>query len=261
LPTVIRFFCYNNGRRIDSWQIGTAFMNETDELSLRWKELAEQLGLPPEPEPEAAPVAESAESEEGPRASPPLPSGQQDTIVAEGSSAATREEGRQSETIPDSATPLEEPAEFPESCNESMVDTEPSAESSELRPTVAGESVRIEDQEEGRKPRRRGRRSGKGARARETVEDQALTGDAALEGEDKSADRSGSGKRRGGPGRKKEKPALPEPEEDDDSFAQSEPAGPKAAFVEELESDTEDFSEWNVPSWQDLINSLYRPDR
>ena len=25
--------------------------------------------------------------------------------------------------------------------------------------------------------------------------------------------------------------------------------------------DDTDFSDWNVPSWQDLISSLYRPDR
>jgi hypothetical protein len=28
-----------------------------------------------------------------------------------------------------------------------------------------------------------------------------------------------------------------------------------------LAVDDTDFSDWDVPSWQDLIGSLYRPDR
>jgi hypothetical protein len=38
---------------------------------------------------------------------------------------------------------------------------------------------------------------------------------------------------------------------------------PEAVAAEEEEDDDEklSFANWNVPSWQELIASLYRPDR
>ncbi len=45
--------------------------------------------------------------------------------------------------------------------------------------------------------------------------------------------------------------------------ADTEPAEEVPEAVEEEEDDDEklSFANWNVPSWQELIASLYRPDR
>jgi hypothetical protein len=49
-------------------------------------------------------------------------------------------------------------------------------------------------------------------------------------------------------------------------LADEEMAGEEAEYVRpaaavEDDEPEEDFSDWNVPSWNDLIASLYRPDR
>jgi hypothetical protein len=51
---------------------------------------------------------------------------------------------------------------------------------------------------------------------------------------------------------------LEDEPEDDEGDQDDQPRGGSAAEDDEPE---EDFSDWNVPSWNELIAALYRPDR
>jgi len=52
------------------------------------------------------------------------------------------------------------------------------------------------------------------------------------------------------------------PEAETDEFPEDEDHAPAhAPAIDNDDEPEEDFSDWNVPSWNDLIASLYRPDR
>ena len=55
---------------------------------------------------------------------------------------------------------------------------------------------------------------------------------------------------------------LPDVEDSVDSSSpeDEEEEGPRIA-VDDDDEELDDLSNWNVPSWQELIASLYRPDR
>jgi hypothetical protein len=108
-----------------------------------------------------------------------------------------------------------------------------------------------DDESEDRSRRRRGRRGRRGSKG-ETAGAET-TADAAPGAEDESKEQE-TGNRRGR-GRGRQRPAKAEVEKE-------EPASIAATDDADLpDEDAEDFSEWNVPSWQELIASLYRPER
>jgi hypothetical protein len=47
----------------------------------------------------------------------------------------------------------------------------------------------------------------------------------------------------------------------DDDEDQEIDALPEESAKDEREEEPDTLSDWNVPSWQELISSLYRPDR
>jgi hypothetical protein len=152
--------------------------------------------------------------------------------------------------------------------------------SAENRPPVAGEE---EKPRRGRRRRRRGRRRGgdneqgegqpnrapapaaSGPPAREPVEPRPArpVRDAEPDPRDRRGPRRGNRRDEQEPRRPVPAPARqerrePEPMEVDD-FQDEQPA--IAGRGNALSASDTDFSDWNVPSWQDLISSLYRPDR
>jgi hypothetical protein len=215
-----------------------------DHSQKHWLELAEQLGLPPEPaanSPEASAIAPSAlvrHSVEPKR--PPV-----------------------KEVL---AQPFGEPSPAPVAFEQI---TEPPAAG---EPPAAHEPVGNLDQEHG--PPQGRRRSHRGRRRIEPIAEGAEQDDAANNdtpasrgviadgsGEDESPSRDRARRRgRGRARRKKEddEPAAPLAVMDEDSAPTGETI---QAADDEAEDDTDDISGWTIPSWQELIDSLYRPDR
>ena len=156
-------------------------MNDNNELSRRWKELAEQLGLPPEDEaeaksaePQGRPEVKSAEPQGKKEEDSPSESAELSVVSAETSLVrpASLDERSEEEVSLESRPSLEPIPEEPTLMAEGngRDPTEKSVPpdlSSQETPVPARERA---PQEEGRKPRRRGRRSGKGSRSRETDE-------------------------------------------------------------------------------------------
>jgi hypothetical protein len=70
---------------------------------------------------------------------------------------------------------------------------------------------------------------------------------------EKSDNRGGRGRRRG----RRKKISQPEPDEGG-SFGD---AARSSSAAEDDTEETDNLSDWSVPSWTDLIASLYRPDR
>jgi hypothetical protein len=260
-------------------------MDDQKQQEGRWRELAELLGLsddappaakkeppaPPAPPPESPAIkayeeprsiAEHAAKieEETPR--PPIHDEQDAPTIP-----MLREEpvtDWESEFEDEDNTPLEEPEEA------GAEETEAAEEEHAGEPAAAAEE---EKPRRGRRRRRRGRRrggadkpGGEGQPSRTAAEEStAPPSRPARDAEQESRDRRG---RRGGKRRDDEEPRPPspprherqepaEPVEADDFHDEK----PSAAHGNEVHDADADFPDWNVPSWQDLISSLYRPDR
>jgi hypothetical protein len=229
----------------------------------RWRELYDLLGVPGE---SAAPASSSPqrrpEQTEPPRheAAPPLK--------------------EHHELEEPEASGLDEPlAEFEDDLDDAGLDEDTVIDApglSEEQPIESDEGVLEEGPGEGegsgdedkprrgRRRRRRGRRRS-GDKAEEEGQDRPPV--KAAEGprsrpSDTGSDR-GPQRRRGrrddeeAPQRRPAPMQHPEPDE--------QPAGWEGAAARghdvELAAEDTDFSDWNVPSWQELISSLYRPDR
>jgi hypothetical protein len=123
---------------------------------------------------------------------------------------------------------------------------------------VARTRPSVQDAEDDRGPRRRGRR-GRGRKKPEagTPEEQGVVAEAPEPGEDDAAERDSRGRR--GRGRPRQRPAKPaEPQ----AISEDEPEPDEPANDRDFGDDEPtDLSEWDVPSWQELIASLYRPER
>src|SRR5262249_12286334 len=210
-------------------------MNEPDDQQ-RWQALFEDLGLPPEPEtkrgsatshsePQPEPVARKASGEEAASSE----------AVTEKEEASPRGRRRR--------VPLTEERE---SDVETVVaDAESSAEKEEKGATEASEA------QEAPRGRRR-RRRGKAAPAAEEAEAAPTSEEAQEPAREGPVDKGGR-RRRGPGGKKRESEGQPRSE------ATGEAAERDQAAEEEVEVD--DMSDWVVPSWNELIASLYRPER
>jgi len=261
-------------------------MNEEQERieQDRWRELADLLGLPPESAPDAK--ASAAREKETVAA----PAGRTAEYAARSSSfdrpAARPEPEHRPEPVHEPAppqearqeAPLEAPAwerppvgrhEMEEAGTTEVVEPlEPEAAADERAAAEGGEQggerpERSEESEDRSRRRRRGRRGRRGGRRdREAARD---------EGEPESAERAERAVSAG-----RETPAPSAEDDEDERLSGHRP--PEDDLGEELDLEApadeppppapddrdepeEPFAEWNVPSWTELIDSLYRPGR
>lgn len=216
----------------------------------RWRELHELLGLPgdaPPPAKQEAPLPPAAPM---PARHEPPP---EPELIEE-----FEEVGRLEpmvETPP--ALPDEPAVDWEEELDEDRDDT-PLEEVAPLATAELpeGQAERPQTGEDekprrGRRRRRRGRGRGGDRQNDERGEQRAETP------RDGNADR-----RDRGPGRNEQqqrRPDRPQPvaQDVDELIEEQQPDAPRQRIPQ---SDT-DFSDWNVPSWQELISALYRPDR
>jgi hypothetical protein len=210
-----------------------------------WQAIAEQLGLAPEDEPGA----------EQPRAEQPRPVTPAITKVESPPAEAASETVDEDvwESVPE---PLAAPV--PEVEQERAVASaeQPSAGDLEEEPHTA-EPSELEDAERGERHRRRRRsKSGRPARSRsaDLPEGDPGTAEEAPGEEHERSTRRGRGRRK--PGKSTQRTTRP---------AVDEAAPPPSEESTETDdADAEDLgslTNWNVPSWNELIASLYRPDR
>lgn len=269
-------------------------MSEMKGQDDRWRELAELLGLPPDklpprretpaappapPVPPAPPAPPEVRREE--LAPTPEPSPRFDEQEVPPLRAYVEEMPRMERLEEEIASDLE--AEFENEddataveenitiAEEIVVDDEGGAEAD-----LPGAGTPEEQPRRGRRRRRRGRRRGREGAEGEARTTEPATGEpsrtepVAPAAGQPPRDRDGEGRdrrgRRGrGRGRRDEeesrRPALAREEdletEEVSDVVDEQPGRPPVTVAPE---DT-DFSNWNVPSWQDLIASLYRPDR
>jgi hypothetical protein len=262
-------------------------MDDQKQQEERWRELAELLGLSDD-----APPAARKETPAPP--APPMPEApaikayEEPRSIAEHAARIEDETPRppihdeqDAPTIPmlrhepvmdwesefedEDDTPLEEPEEA------GAAETEAAGEDHAAEPAAAAEEGKPR---RGRRRRRRGRRrggadktDGEGQPSRPPAQEStaAPASRPARNAEQESRDRRG---RRGGKGRDDEEPRPPSPPTHErqespipveaDDFQDEKPSAADA--IEARDTDA-DFSDWNVPSWQDLISSLYRPER
>jgi hypothetical protein len=228
---------------------------DRDQREDHWKALAEQLGLAPEPDRPAPPAPRvRAEADEDRSASrpPAVRRGDQPIYEDAGETPAVQHERVRPEPVrgPEPAEPWEPDEAGP---------------GTEVGPT--GEAGRAPDERTGR--RRRRRRGGKERGARretgeaEPLEEAAGTHEATLEKEPDERPagrhrRRGRGRDRPPPDQTDQEVAEPAPEED---MPAEEGEATAVAETDEPDEELPSPGEWNVPSWQDLIDSLYRPDR
>jgi hypothetical protein len=219
-------------------------MIESNQMSKHWEDLAEQLGLDPEnsaempktshePAEDIAPPVEGYEVENEPA---PEPVAEEETSTAQWR--------RDPAPVEDETPTIEEiPAE----------------------PKMTGADRRVTESDDERGPKRRsGRRRGRRSRSSEapateknaetpTEEAGAEKKDDDAESVDAASDRSrprGRGRRRGG-----DKPIRRE------EAAADEPTAKEPVVNDGEDNDLDDLSNWQAPSWQELIGSLYRPER
>jgi hypothetical protein len=241
-----------------------------EQTNQRWKETLALLGLPPATEPPAAA-----------HQPPATPEPVAERHVAEPEPARTWQEPEpphrwQPEPEPEAVGWHRREQEPPDSAPERSKESEPTGEVPpvegpgdvdafrEPSPTAGGES---EDGPRSR-GRRRGRRGGRGRSERATESERPSSGtpaetDVETRSEPEAEPREERPPRRGGRGRSQrgrrdeenETREVREEEDQESEIISEEPApqGP--------EEEPDMLSDWNVPSWQELISSLYRPDR
>jgi hypothetical protein len=212
-------------------------MTNQEEHRSHWDELAEQLGLGPE---KPAPAVRTVAAAPNP---PPRHYAEKEQVV-------------RAEVLVDEETSFprgkrgepEAPARAPEETSESLPDLD--AESG----SVDEEAEKSQDSQ-GRGRRRRRRRS-KPDDPRSADESSEAAPAAAATDEDK-APRGRSRRERGRRHPDAEKP----PARRQEVVKDQEEAPPSKTPPAEEDDDLDDLSNWQAPSWQELIASLYRPER
>ncbi len=229
----------------------------------RWRRLEEELGLPPAPMPGEAPAARAlVVKPEEPTAEAPatLPFEEPEAVPQRG-------RRRRPAAREDEAPPPPEPAVAEVSLTitteEHIVITSQPVESSQ------GAEERAAEEEKRRPRRRRGRRSGKAAAApaaestaepiTDANDDEVSVEPAEPREEEDEGPRRGRGRGRGR-GRKPE-PVAARTDSDEDEVVSDDDDLEQPERQEDTDEEITDFRNWTVPSWQDLIASLYRPER
>ncbi len=260
----------------------------------RWQSIAEQLGLPFEPSTAGPQEPEATEADASPAVEPPAATVEEPattSVAPEPAAEQSPGKGRRrrgpsaeaEEAAPEVAPVIEETVV--EAAAEPALDRESSLlGESEEGSATATESVEITPPREEGSPRGRRRRRGGRGGAREEVPavsesdsaddeeveeeatDEAIAEEATpgseMPAEEGTAEERK--RRRRGRGRKRrdreESPAAVA----DGSESVEEPMVEAASVEDEDANDggeVDDLSNWNAPSWNDLIDSLYRPDR
>jgi hypothetical protein len=218
----------------------TATMSNQDERRNHWQELAEQLGLEPEKPAEPVPAVSD-------RAAPLSEAIDHYQEFETGNFAESNFEEesafRQDASFP---TPVEKREET-ESV-EAPRDTAMEAETDEDTPETSGEI-------QGRGRHRRRRRS--------KPETETAPGEAGQRADESEppADEDDSPRRRGRRRGRRGGDAEKRTPRRDTPVAESKDSIPELESRVEDEGDLDDLSNWQAPSWQELIASLYRPDR
>jgi hypothetical protein len=234
-----------------------------------WRELADLLGLPSDvsaaakvADVPAAPTREDSaiKAYEEP---PPLtahrpepePMEEEQSIPMPGFEEAPEWEADFDEDVEEDDTSLEEKTESP-----LVVEPEGDAEATEAE---SGEAAAPEEAGEDGKPRRGRRRRRRGRRrGGDKAEAEAAGADKRDERKRPPREEREPRRNRGGRRQDDERSRQPAPqrraqaEADEGEAFEHAPASGHAPLVDDT-----DFSNWKVPSWQDLISSLYRPDR
>jgi hypothetical protein len=224
-------------------------MSEPDRTRQRehWQAIAEQLGLAPEPEagsesrPEQLPV--KAEAEKPPE--PPAPIAKPSQFSAEERPPRRGRRGRPA-AAPDSSARAEPKP--------------PPIEKSAVKQIGARPSPPAEESPVPRRGRRRP--AARASAAAETDAAEPSSG-AVLSHEEKTENQATELRKRRGRGRGRQqraggaKPKERTATEEDTSAKIETPQESEEAELDDVRS----LSNWNVPSWNELIASLYRPDR
>jgi hypothetical protein len=242
-----------------------------------WDDLAEELGLPPETS--AAPAGASSKQPAEETAPAPVPAAHAPEPVPTDKEDAPPSRGRRRRSPPTPAVlPEEEPAQAEqmeqpaapaiESVEVSVPPEEPALEAGAGQPPV------VEGGEEPPSPRGRSRRRRRGRGSKSAAAD-AVSGETPIEAamepsvegnetappeaerEEESDQHPRRRRSRGRPPEREEAPRATVKESDEDSPELEEEDLEPAARDEEVD----DLSNWNVPTWSELIASLYRPER
>jgi hypothetical protein len=229
-------------------------MIENEDRSSHWQVLAEQLGL--EPEKPAAPRPPAPEKAVAPaaRLGPAVERSVSMKAPTPEPNDAEEENARR-----DWKGAPENVAETPPIAEQPAQRERPGSDQGEGEGEAEGE--RGSKQRSGRRRRRRSRSADSSA-PNETVtgpaDDSAVNEPKAKSAEKDSDDsprersgRGGRGRRRGG-----DRAASPRVETPVTNAQDEEPVVDAAE-----DADLDDLSNWQAPSWQELIGSLYRPDR
>jgi hypothetical protein len=211
--------------------------NDEEHLRQHWQELAEQLGI------EASPPAPPTEEKQAVSVSYP--------------SAVTRAANKEaSETTTEKEPPSAGAADFQEPAappwgqeREGIEEHSPQAISSQEEPEVAPQ-------------RRQARRSARGTKQRRAVDQARPEMENRNPSEEMVDEESAPRARR----RRKETP--PDHRErteelspfSDETESEEAAAAPQLSEEEADKDDLDTLTDWNVPSWTELIDSLYRPD-
>jgi hypothetical protein len=219
-------------------------MIEKDDLASHWNDLAEQLGLDPEPASQAKPERAS----DGPKVAPERMD--REEIVEKARAPFAEKHICKDEIAPPPpdivfARP-EEAASFPSA----------KEEISAFAPEPATPDEIVVD--EAPPARQRGRRSPKGDR-----DNRRNTPESGPRGKPESDEAGGERPgRRGGRGKKRQDPPSGPDKRREQSDEPVAVAPTRKEVAQSLDDDKEeDYSTWTVPLWQDLISSLYRPER
>ena len=214
-------------------------MQNMEESKRHWLELAEQLGLPPE-------------SAEMPISAPAVPPQEQQTPGPTTRNVETEAAGA-------------EPILFQEPWEESLESQPP--DESQVEGDAPSQFEKERRPQRGRRRGRRGTRHPEGdVRVRATVKSAdehvppAREQTAEDEGEDRTQKERSGRRGRGRARRKKETVESGGPPVAVNEEKAPEHDSPQSAD-EGADDGGDDMSGWTIPSWQELIDSLYRPDR
>ncbi len=214
--------------------------DDQEQLSQHWKELAVQLGL------ESAETSQTPTSPNEEKAASPAVARPEQIEPLE--VKATHEERLAQNDATTSSTFEAAPVKAPDA--EQFVDVTEAA----LEPAVRPEAIRDES-----RPPRRGRRGRESEKSGRETPSHRRRDSGFRTREETPVSSSEDVSQTNGPEVSPELEILEEPEP---TFVEDLPAA--ETRKEEDESDTDDvdtLSDWNVPSWAELIASLYRPER
>jgi ribonuclease E len=250
-------------------------MTNPDDLDQHWRTIAEQLGLEPEPSAASPPCTE--EHAHSPR---PREALVRQRPVAEPSGRERRDRPLSDEPEEASADSLAL-SETAVSVTRPIVEAVKPDETPDATGSVESAPADEEAPRGGRSRRRRRRRSksGKetaadapgeedasgapprGTRRREDSTADSDRGEVARGQESEEDAPRGRSRRRGQRKRGSAASAAEGRPESEQDAPPKAPAKEDAPVAEELADEDEDLSKWEVPSWQELIASLYRPER